>query len=73
MDSALMGRPKKTRPKGEKPPEYRTVNLRARVEWAEWLDKAAAHCRTDVAKLIDAAVYEYAQARGFKDDPPPRY
>ena len=65
-----MGRPKKSAPKGA--PKPRTIGVRATGEWAEWLEQAARHCRTDIAKLIDAAVVDYVKARGFEVPPPER-
>ena len=66
-----MSRPKK-RPKAaaKKPP--RTVGVRTTAEWAEWLERGAKHCRTDVAKLIDASVADYLKVRGFDETPPER-
>jgi hypothetical protein len=46
------------------------VTIKGRQEWREWLDRAARFCRTDVAKLVDAALVEYLKQRGF-DEPPP--
>jgi hypothetical protein len=50
----------------------RTVGVRATGEWADWLERAARHCRTDVAKLLDAAVADYVKLRGFNELPPER-
>jgi hypothetical protein len=30
------------------------------------------HCRTDIAKFLDAAAAEYAKSRGFTEPPPER-
>jgi hypothetical protein len=49
-----------------------TVRVYATARWAEWLERGARHCRTDVAKLIDAAVADYLRARGFDEPPPER-
>lgn len=65
-----MGRPKRKR--ASKSDAMKTVGVRSTVEWAEWLDRAAAFCRTDQAKLIDAALADYMKARGFDEPPPPR-
>ena len=46
------------------------VGIRATTEWAAWLERAAAYCRTDMAKMIDAALIDYRKAKGF-DEPPP--
>lgn len=50
----------------------RSVRVRVAGEWAAWLERAAKHCRTDIAKLIDAAVADYVKARGFSEEPPER-
>ena len=67
-----MGRPRrKTSAQAED--LFKVIAIRARSEWIGWLHQAAAHCRTDVSKLLDAAVVEYLKARGFDDPPPPRF
>ncbi len=65
-----MARPKKAGDK--KPGGMKTVAVRATVEWADYVERGAEHCRTDVAKLFDAAVIEYLRARGFTETPPKR-
>jgi hypothetical protein len=65
-----VGKPKARKGKGPLPPK--TIGVRSTGEWAEWIERAARHCRTDVAKLIDAAVAEYVKARGFDEPPPER-
>jgi hypothetical protein len=70
MAGVDMGRPKRKLPKPA--PAYRTIGIRATVEWCEWLDKVAQHCRTDVSKLVDQAVLDYARAHEFNDPPPSR-
>jgi hypothetical protein len=50
----------------------KVIGLRSSAEWAEWLERVAKHCRTDIAKLIDVSVVEYARARGFKEEAPER-
>jgi hypothetical protein len=66
-----MSRPKK-QPKGAKSLSPKTIGVRATGEWADWIERAARHCRTDIAKLIDAAVAEYVKVRGFDEPPPER-
>jgi hypothetical protein len=68
--SAAMGRPKKLA--GKKPAGPKTIGIRTTPEWADWLDRAVRHCRTDTAKFLDAAAAEYAKARGFTEPPPER-
>lgn len=72
MSSGVMvGRPKKQT--GDKKPLVpKTIGVRSTGEWADWIERGARHCRTDVAKLIDAAVAEYVKARGFDEPPPER-
>lgn len=48
------------------------VTIKGNPEWRDWVDKGARHCRTDVAKLIDAAVVDYLRARGFTEEAPER-
>lgn len=48
------------------------VGIRATFEWAEWLERAAKFCRTDTAKLIDAALIDFLRAKGFEEEAPPR-
>ena len=73
MSIGTMGRPKKKTQDGEQPPRLRKVGINATDEWADWLERAAAHCRTDVSKLIDQSVCEYVRIRGFEEPPPKRY
>jgi hypothetical protein len=62
----------KQRPKKAAPKLLKTVGVRATIDWADWLERASRHCRTDVAKLIDAAVADYVKTRGFDETPPER-
>lgn len=68
VGTLTMARPK---PKAE-PLKPKTIGVRATGEWAEWIERGAKHCRTDVAKLIDAAVVDYLRERGFVEPPPER-
>jgi hypothetical protein len=65
-----VGRAKKLA--GIKPTGPKTIGVRSTPEWADWIDRAAKHCRTDIAKLIDASVADYVKARGFNEAPPER-
>jgi len=47
------------------------MTIKGRPEWRAWVERAADFCRTDVAKLVDAALVEYLKQRGF-DEPAPR-
>ena len=70
---ATVARPKKRpgRPKKDVA-GAKVIGVRSSPEWAEWLERAAKYCRTDIAKLIDVSVVEYARARGFKEEAPER-
>lgn len=41
-------------------------------EWTEWVRRGAKFCRTDVSKLVDAALVSYLKGRGFDEPPPER-
>jgi hypothetical protein len=74
MESAVMARPKKKpvaakKPSGAKPT---ALTIRGGLDWREWVERGADHCRTDVAKLVDAALIDYLKAKGFGEDPPKR-
>jgi hypothetical protein len=69
MVGVTMGRPKKAAKRVAGP---RTVGVRASAEWADWIERAARHCRTDIAKLVDAAVADYVREKGFTEPPPER-
>lgn len=68
--TTTLGRPKKQ--VSGKPPEIERLAVQGTVEWCDWLRRGAEHCRTDVSKLIDAAVVNYLRAQGFPDPPPKR-
>lgn len=65
----IVGRKKKP---GADQREMKTIAVRATKEWADWVEAGAKHCRTDTAKLIDAALEMYLESRGYKDQPPER-
>jgi len=48
------------------------LTIKGSLEWREWVEKGAAFCRTDVAKLVDAALVDYLKNRGFEPQPPER-
>ena len=70
MSVATMGRPKKRKAETQARPT--AVTIKGSLEWRAWLEEAAEHCRTDVAKFIDAAVVEYAKAKSVPKAPPKR-
>lgn len=64
--------PKRGRPPLPDGPRVQVLSIRGRADWKEWLDRGAKHCRTDVSKLVDIALIEYLQSKGFKEAPPER-
>jgi hypothetical protein len=36
------------------------------------VERGARHCRTDVAKAVDAALIQFFKAQGFDEPPPER-
>ncbi len=76
MESAVMARPKvkkkpveAKKPSGAKPT---ALTIRGNLDWRDWVERGADHCRTDVAKLVDAALIDYLRAKGFEENPPRR-
>lgn len=65
----LLGRPPK---KSSKKTTHVMVNIKASHAWREWLGRLATHFRTDVSKVIDAAIVEYAASHDFDEEPPLR-
>lgn len=74
MEAITMARPKKLAPKSEARSERAAilVTLKGSALWKQWVDDLAAHCRTDVSKLIDSALVEFAKSRGFTREAPRR-
>jgi hypothetical protein len=54
---------------GEKPT---VITIKGNPAWRDWVDRGARFCRTDVAKLIDAALLVYLRDQGFGEKPPER-
>lgn len=48
------------------------LTMRGSGEWKEWLQRLGKHCRLKTAVLIEQALMEYAEKRGFTDVPPER-
>jgi hypothetical protein len=48
------------------------LTIKGSLEWRAWVEKGATFCRTDVAKLVDAALVDYLKNRGFEPEPPER-
>jgi len=72
METTLMAKKKATGVKGKPSSVPRTVVVRGTGEWADWVERGAKHCRTDVSKLIDAALAAYLRDQGFSEPPPER-
>jgi hypothetical protein len=48
------------------------ITVKGSPEWREWVNRGAKHCRTEVAKVVDAALVDYFKARGFAEEAPER-
>jgi hypothetical protein len=71
-DDAEMGTMAKAKAKGAREnPRPTALTIKGRPDWRDWVDWGAEVCRTDVAKLVDAALVEYLKQRGF-DEPAPK-
>jgi hypothetical protein len=68
MRGAAMGRPKKPKT----PDPQKRLVVAGCGPWMDWVERGAKFCRTDVSKMVDAALAEYLRARGFPDAPPDR-
>ena len=71
METATVGRPKKSKPDG---PARKPVILvvRGSEEWGAWLARLAEHCRASASELADDALAAYAKQQGFPEKPPRR-
>jgi hypothetical protein len=71
-----MAKPKKPLPKAQggqpKGPKPTALTIKGSREWREWVDRGADHFRTDVAKLVDAALIRYLKEGGFTEEAPKR-
>lgn len=70
MGLATMGR--KKRPATDQPRPGPALTIKGSGDWASWVREGAEFCRTDVSKLVDAALIDYLRARGFDKPAPPR-
>ena len=65
-----MKSPKKSAPKSNFPI---ILNIRGTEKWGEWVDKFAKSCgNITTTHLIDEALKEFAESRGFKEPRPYR-
>lgn len=71
MGTAVMGKAKKMvkRAPTDKPT---AITVKGSQEWREWVNRGAKYCRTEVAKVVDAALVDYFKARGFTEEAPER-
>lgn len=53
-------------------PRSTALTVKGCPDWRDWVDRGAEFCRTDVAKLVDAALVEYLKQRGFGEPAPKR-
>jgi hypothetical protein len=53
-------------------PRETILSIRGRVEWRDWLARAAEYDRSTIVEMIDRAVTRYAREIGFKEPPPER-
>jgi hypothetical protein len=53
-------------------PRPTALTIKGRREWRDWVERGANFCRTDVAKLVDAALVDYLKQRGFEEPAPRR-
>jgi hypothetical protein len=77
MGTVTMAKKKAARakPAAVEPREGRkaiAVVVRGGPDWKAWLEGLAYHCRTDVAKVIDRALIEYAKSEGYDQQAPRR-
>ena len=60
------------RPAATTMPPPIAMTIRGSLEWREWVERLAKHCRTDIAKLVDASLILYSKEHGFTEPPPER-
>lgn len=57
---------------GKSGPKPMAIAIKGEVAWRDWVERLAEHNRTDVAKLVDAALVLYARETGFGEPAPKR-
>jgi hypothetical protein len=71
IEAILMAKPK--RKAAPKPMSgIKTIGIRATTEWVEWLEELARAHRTTVSGIIDRALAEWTEAKGYTKRPPER-
>lgn len=68
--SKTMGRKKHDPP--DLPPRPAALIVKGTPEWKEWVENAAAYCRTNVSGLVDIAITQYVKSQGYEIPPPNR-
>jgi hypothetical protein len=48
------------------------VVIKGGSDWKNWVEALAKHCRTDVSKVLDQALIQYAKSTGFDQEAPER-
>ena len=71
MSEVMMAKKKSSKPPKESPASRR-LSVQATPSWIAWVEEGAGHCRTDVSKLVDAALATYLKGQGFGKNPPKR-
>jgi hypothetical protein len=65
-----MARKKTSKPKPPPvPTSFKSVAFRVSEEYAAWVDGLAASNRTTIAGLMDQALAEFAQRKGYSQPP----
>lgn len=77
MGTLLMAKPKAPKAPKKTPARSATdkptaITVKGTAEWREWVNRGAKHCRTEVAKVVDAALVDYFKGRGFTEEAPER-
>ena len=54
------------------PPANPRLSVQASKAYLEWVEGGADFCRTDVSKLVDAALTMYLRSQGYPKSPPKR-
>ena len=67
---AIRAKPAAVKPQAER--KAIAVVIKGGSDWKAWLEGLAAYRRTDVAKVIDEALVEYAKAKGYDQEAPRR-
>lgn len=69
---STMARKKSGRPKGAREPRKLIAGFKGYAEFAEWIERLAAHQRLPISVLIEHALIEYARTHGFDEQAPER-